>query len=78
MNILQFAGAIIYATGLIQTLQTVHFEKKGKLLKFIACLVSGTVLCSMNSGMNLKITAALSIFADMLILVPFIGKIKKQ
>ena len=77
MNILQFAGAIIYATGLIQTLQTVHFEKKGKLLKFIACLVSGTVLCSMNAGVNLKIVTALSLFAIILIAAPFIGKVKK-
>ena len=77
MNILQFAGAIIYAIGLVETLQIIHFEKKGNALKFIACLALGTVLCSMNSGMNLKITAALSIFAGMLILVPFIGKIKK-
>lgn len=77
MNILQFAGTIIYAIGLAETLQIIHFEKKGNALKFIACLVSGTVLCSMNAGVNLKIVMALSLFAIILIAAPFTGKVKK-
>ena len=77
MNMLQFAGTIVYTTGLIEILQIMHFEKKGKTVKYIAFLALGTVLSSANAGINLKIMAALSVFASIFILAPFIGKIKK-
>ena len=77
MNILQFLGAILYTVSLVKLIAGINSGKQEKLESLFPCLASGIILCSANGGLNLKIAASLSIFAALLIGVPFI-QIKKK
>lgn len=77
MNILQFLGIALYTAGLVNLIGKTHFGKKGKKAEFAACLISGIILGSVNAGLNLKIAVSLSLFAILLICVPFIQFSKK-
>lgn len=77
MNVLQLIGTIIYAVSLAAIMAGTISRKKGKTVELVAGLASGIILGSADGELNLKIAAALTIFAALLIGVPFI-QIKKK
>lgn len=77
MNVLQLIGTIIYAVSLAAIMAGTISGKKGKTVELVAGLASGIILGSADGELNLKIAAALTIFAALLIGVPFI-QIKKK
>lgn len=77
MNVLQLMGTIIYALSLATIIARTISGKKGNTAELAVYLISGIILGSANGGLNLKIAASLSIFAALLIGVPFI-QIKKK
>lgn len=77
MNILQLIGTILYSLSLATIIARIISEKKGKTAELAVYLISGIILGSANAGLNLKIAVSLSIFAALLIGVPFI-QIKKK
>ena len=77
MNILQLSGAILYAVSLAFIMARTISGKKGEMANLIACLASGIILGSADEGLNLKIAVSLSLFAALLISVPFIQLNKK-
>lgn len=80
MNILQLLGTIIYAVSLAAMIARTISRKQEDPVFLLPCLISGIILCSADGwlkGLNLKIAASLSIFAAILISVPFIQFNKK-
>lgn len=77
MNVLQLIGTIIYAVSLAAIMAGTISGKKGEMVNLFFCLASGIILGSADGELNLKIAAALTIFAALLIGVPFI-QIKKK